>query len=211
MNDELNTAVSLLQHPRSAKRRSGAQRLRRLGDHRAGPALLQALKKELDDSRTWETQYQMIMGIGECGYRDALPYLRQLTTSDLSGSMLWLAIGDAMVRLSRTHENDASAAIHIIRSGPKAMIVGAMQAVAMLCMVPGEEEVGEIVRYGTSLIGSSDDWALVWILRAAPGWSGPAVAAFLQECSKVPFHENQQIHDATRQAIRGEYGKWNPA
>ncbi|MFD4766286.1 hypothetical protein [Streptomyces niveus] len=49
-------AIRQLQDRSSAKRRSAAKRLRKLGDPYAGPALLEALKNEVRDSRTWETQ-----------------------------------------------------------------------------------------------------------------------------------------------------------
>ncbi|MEU8670022.1 HEAT repeat domain-containing protein [Streptomyces anulatus] len=71
-------AISQLQDRSSAKRRSAAKRLRRLGDPSAGPALLEALKNEVRDSRTWETQYQMTMALGTCGSPSDLSYLRDL-------------------------------------------------------------------------------------------------------------------------------------
>src|SRR3984957_6504454 len=57
---ELEILMSQLQSPHSPKRRSAAKKLRKLGDPVAGPVLLEALKRELPDIRTWETQYQMI-------------------------------------------------------------------------------------------------------------------------------------------------------
>jgi hypothetical protein len=60
---ELEILMSQLQSPHSPKRRSAAKKLRKLGDPVAGPALLEALKHELPDPRTWETQYQMIMAL----------------------------------------------------------------------------------------------------------------------------------------------------
>ena len=44
-----------LQDKHSAKRRSAALKLRKLESREAGPALLKALEKELEDKRTWET------------------------------------------------------------------------------------------------------------------------------------------------------------
>jgi HEAT repeat protein len=63
---ELAVLIAQLQDKNSAKRRSAARLIRKRGDESAGPALLEALKIELEDSRTWETQYQMIMAIGHC-------------------------------------------------------------------------------------------------------------------------------------------------
>lgn len=74
--------IELLSHARSPKRRAAAKRLRKLGDPAAGPSLLAALQEELNDDRTWETQYQMIMAIGHCDYKEALPYIDPTVAKD---------------------------------------------------------------------------------------------------------------------------------
>ena len=74
----MNEIVIQLGDKKSIKRRSAAKKLRKLKDFDAGPSILAALESELKDIRTWETQYQMIMAIGECGYKPALPFLSEL-------------------------------------------------------------------------------------------------------------------------------------
>ena len=54
--EKLDEAIALLDLPRSKKPESGAKRLRKLADHRAGKALLAALEKEVLDPRTWSAQ-----------------------------------------------------------------------------------------------------------------------------------------------------------
>src|SRR5213595_3632573 len=103
--------IALLSDKRSAKRRSGAKNLRRLQDPGACPELLMALEKEVLDPRTWETQYQMVMALGECGCSSALPALEQLAEQVTEGKgalepMVYTAVGDALVRLGRKHDND---------------------------------------------------------------------------------------------------------
>ena len=75
---KIEDSIALLTHKRSPKRRSGAKKLRKLKNSKACSALFETLQKELNDSRTWETQYQMIMALGECGCKDALPFLKEL-------------------------------------------------------------------------------------------------------------------------------------
>src|SRR5713226_6405780 len=72
---ELEILIGQLRSPHSPKRRSAAKKLRKLGDPIAGPALLDALKQELPDARTWETQYQMVMALAHCGCTEAAPLL----------------------------------------------------------------------------------------------------------------------------------------
>ncbi|MET9364281.1 HEAT repeat domain-containing protein [Streptomyces sp. NPDC006632] len=78
-------AISQLQDRSSAKRRSAAKRLRKLGDPSAGPALLDALRSEVRDTRTWETQYQVTMALGTCGSPSDLSYLRYLVLQRETG------------------------------------------------------------------------------------------------------------------------------
>ena len=161
--------IEQLSHPRSPKRRAAAKRLRNLGDAAAGPALLAALKEELKDDRTWETQYQMIMAIGHCNYKDALSYVKSLILHQI-GVMVDVAIGDTTLRLSRVNESDAEAAITFIACGNRLLIQGAMQAIAMLRMIPDDATMRRLVDHGLSLELGEDDWTIIWLLRAVPGW-----------------------------------------
>src|SRR5690242_7767306 len=102
-SNALRTASELLRDKRSPRRRFDAKKLRALADPSAGPALLDALHRELRDSRTWETQYQMIMALGTCGWHPALPDLRRFARRKLQSNMVYVALGDAIVRLARKH------------------------------------------------------------------------------------------------------------
>lgn len=117
--------IEQLSHARSPIRRAAAKRLRKLDDAAAGPALLAALNEELKDDRTWETQYQMIMAIGHCDYKEALPYIRSLISRQIGG-MVEFAIGDTMLRLSRAHDTDAEAAIVFIECDKQLLAQGAI-------------------------------------------------------------------------------------
>ena len=78
-----------------------AKELRKLGDPTAGPALVEALHREVTDPRTWETQCQMIMALGHSGYRKGVLVLNMLAQVKFEATMVLVAIGDAFVRLGR--------------------------------------------------------------------------------------------------------------
>lgn len=202
--------IDLLSHAISKNRRAAAKRLRKLGDPIAGPALLVALQKELKDDRTRETQYQMIMAIGHCDYKRALSYIESLIPRSYGG-MVDVAIGDTMVRLSRQYEGDAQAAVALIKSGRHSLIEGAMQAVAMLRMIPPDETIQQLVSHGLSLQLGDDDWSVIWLLRAAPGWPAHIVQPLLDKWGAIPFLKQQQIHGAVELARQRKYYKWSPA
>ena len=201
--------IDLLSHARSPKRRAAAKRLRKRGDPAAGPALAVALKEELKDDRTWETQYQMIMAIGHCNYTEALPYIESLIPLQIGG-MVDIAIGDTVLRLSRNHDNDSHAAITFIESGNQAHIHGAMQAIAESRMVPDDVTIQRLVNHGMSLELGDDDWTVIWLLRAAPGWPEEIVNPLLDKWGAISFQQQQQIHGAVDLARKRKYVKWSP-
>ena len=201
--------VDLLSHVRSPKRRAAAKRLRKRGDPAAGPSLAAALKEELKDDRTWETQYQMIMAIGHCNYKEALPYIESLIPHQIGG-MVDIAIGDTVLRLSRKHDNDCHAAITFIESGNQSLIHGAMQAIAMLRMVPDNVTIQRLVDHGMSLTLADDDWTMVWLLRATPGWPEEIINPLIDKWSAISFQQQQPIHGAVDLARKRKYFKWSP-
>jgi len=201
--------IKLLTHPRSVKRRAAAKRLRKLGDATAGPALVAALEKELNDDRTWETQYQMIMAIGRCNYTDGRPFIETIVTRQI-GSMVDVAVGDTLLRLSRQHENDAARAIEFVEANDKMLTHGAMRAIAMLRIVPDESAMQQLLTHGLSLDLGDDDWTVIWLLRAVPGWPDHLVRPLLDKWGAIPFSKQQQIHGAVELARHRKYFRWSP-
>ena len=105
-----------LSDSKSARRRSAAKKLRKSGDPDSGPALLVALKNELRDQRTWETQYQMIMALGQCQHTEATEFLEALSREGRIESVQ-TAIGDALFRLSGGAEGDLTRVLEFIERG----------------------------------------------------------------------------------------------
>jgi hypothetical protein len=201
----LRAAINLLGDKGSPKRRSAAKKLRKLGDASAGVALLDALRAELKDPRTWETQYQMIMALGECGYEEALSFLRELARAKFEATMVYVALGDAIVRLARKHQNVALPVIECARSGNDMLADGAFRAMAMLRMVPDEATIATLI----DLVSARppEDGIPFWVVAAAPGWKGPKVEAFLHECESSP---RKDVCDAAKDALLGKYRRWKP-
>jgi len=195
-----------LSDSKSAKRRSAAKKIRKSGDPDAGPALLEALQKELEDQRTWETQYQMIMALGHCQHPDAIESLEALSREGRV-EMVQTAIGDALFRLS----GDLQKAVDFIDRGDSELIHGAFQAMAMERVIPSDDKQAQrIVDYGCSLKLGQNDWAVIWLLRAVPGWPQSLVEPLLSYWSTVDFSDQQQIHGAVELAQKQKYFRWSP-
>ena len=49
---------------------------------------MSALAAEVDNPRTWETQYHMIMALADCGCFEALPLLRSIICAKVEHMVL---------------------------------------------------------------------------------------------------------------------------
>jgi len=212
--DDFENALSLLAHQYSPKRRSGAKRLRRMGDPHACAPLLDALQREVRDPRTWETQYQMIMALGECRCKDALPYLRELAQTRFESTMISMALGDAIVRLARTSEDDPTPVLDIMSTNNLSVVTGAYRAVAVLHLKLTDAAVETIIAFVSQLSvnDGTEVWFALnglhyWVAAAAAGWYGPHVEAFLQRCL-VSMHEN--VREVAVSSLDHEYHRWRP-
>lgn len=207
----LATAINLLAHPHSEKRRSGAKRLRKLQAGEAGPALLTALQHEMRDPRTWETQYQMIMALGVCDYRPALPYLQTLAPQSFTTTAVYLALGDAIVRLGRAYPDDPAPIFQILEQENENLTYGAFQAMAMLHMKLDGAAVHRLLTY-LDQHNPTDPASFRGALRfpvaiAAAGWEGSAVAAFLHACLASP---REDVKRAATAALQKKYERMYP-
>lgn len=216
MPDDTQTLIEQLSNPKSDKRRSAAKKLRKLGASEAGSALLTALKAEVRDTRSWETQYQMIMAIGECGYKEALPFLHELLSNHNFGdpTMQYCALGDVIVRLEQSTNDDATPVMQFLdafANAPsdarkKMALEGALRTLAMKKMKPDPQTISEILSRVSQLTTNGSSLPF-WVLAAAAGWDGPDVQQFVQQHSNST---RADVREAALCAQSKKYGKWNP-
>ncbi|MBD8513367.1 HEAT repeat domain-containing protein [Photobacterium sp. CAU 1568] len=191
----------------SGRRRSAAKKLRKLKTKEAGPALFAALKNELNDKRTWETQYQMIMALGESGYTESLDFLRQLAEQKFEATMIYVAIGDSITRLIYLDEKSVHNVIEQVLSLPQNSFFcnGILRAIAMQRIVPEERDIKRLLKFADSR-GTSDN-NTTWIVSASAGWhKNENTIPFLQ---KHADSENQQTKKAAEAALKKKYIKWS--
>lgn len=206
VGETIQMLLEQLGDSRSSKRRAAAKKLRKLRATTAGPALLAALEREVRDPRTWETQYQMIMALGESGYREALPFLETLSRQSLEATMVYIGLGDAIVRLSQSGPSDLSPVLKRLRESQNPMLLdGAFRAMAMLRLVPESAEIIEIISFVTKL--APDDGLRFWVAAAAPGWRGSHVNVFIEDCAQS---SRPDLQEAASLARMGRYKQWKP-
>jgi hypothetical protein len=202
---DINLAIEQLTHPRSSRRRSAAKKLRQSHDTQAGYRLLSALKKEVQDPRTWETQYQMIMALAECSYNKSLTYLWKLASLAGLEPMIYIALGDAIVRLARRSDNDPTPIMKLLDTKNEWLIEGAFRAIAMLHLALNKKAVQKIIAYVSAL--PNNHHLRFWIAAAAAGWDEVITSNFLQECVTS---ESKDLKKAALASIKGKYLKWSP-
>lgn len=199
--------IGQLQHKSSPKRRAAAKKLRKLKAKEAGPALLAALKIELKDKRTWETQYQMIMALGESGYTECLEFLTQLADQEFEATMVYIAIGDSIGRLTYLSQSNVYEAIkYVLNKNHNALLSdGILRAIAMQKIIPDEEGINQLLTFAED--SSTPDNNRTWIVSASAGWhKNKRTAPFL---NKHIHSENSQTKKAAEAALNKKYIKWS--
>jgi HEAT repeat protein len=177
----------------SPRRRSAAKRLGRAGDEAAGPALLDALRTEVEDARTWETQYEMVLALGLCGHREAEPFLRELAGRPFTATMVYVAVGESVVRLAG---DPAGAVLWCLEQGPEMLADGALRAVAHLGLVPEEPVRDAILDFVERT--PREHHLRYWPAVAAARWPGRRARSYLKKCARGP---REDVAEAARASL----------
>ncbi|MFF3739478.1 HEAT repeat domain-containing protein [Streptomyces sp. NPDC002566] len=180
----LEEAIIQLSDRASTKRRSAAKRLRRLADETAGPQLLAALQCEINDRRTWETQYEMIMALGVCNYRPAVKFMADLAQQSTDAEALKFALGDSIVRLRSPEEGFSAPLEWCLNIGHPSLVDGALRAVATMHATLDARTIERVLDFLDLL--DPYDGLRYWAAVAAREWSGDRVRMFLEVCAKGP-------------------------
>lgn len=206
-NQDLQDLIEQLQHKSSSKRRAAARSLRKLKATTAGPQLLAALKNELKDRRTWETQYQMIMALGESGYIDSLDFLHQLADQELEASMIYIAIGHSIASLLYLTDSSVHKAIEFVLKETYDPLLsdGVLRAIAVQKMIPIDKDIDDLLAFADN--SNTPDNSTTWIVSASAGWHrNEKTMPFLHKNARS---ENQQTKKAAEAALKKEYVNWS--
>ncbi|ETJ46846.1 hypothetical protein X564_17510 [Pseudoalteromonas agarivorans] len=197
--------VNMLSHSTSAKRRFAAKKFRKTKDTSAGPSLLHALQKEMKSSRTWETQYHMIMALSDCSYIESLPYLYELANDQTFVPMISVAIGDAITHFENIKYDHLDKISYWLAHKQNDYLEGAIRAIAMNRMIPEYEIIETLIEYVES---SENDGLIFWLAAASPGWSQGLTSEFLNSC--LVGGSTDDIKKAAEAALVKKYLKWRP-
>jgi hypothetical protein len=211
---DLSQLIKDLSNSKSEKRSSAARKLRKRRDPAAGPALLEALRNEVTDIRTWKSQFEMILALGELHCQEALTFLWELTKYETPNTIVYTALGDAIVRISSQSQEDVESIFRLINTNNQSLIGGAFHAMSALRLVPTDEQIETILRIAEDPgIGAEDRrypgdrvGNRLWVAIAAAGWPREKVKPFLERCLTIP---DQGLQLAAKDALKGKYTKWS--
>lgn len=208
-------AIKLLYNPKASKRESGAKRLRKLGLLEAGTAVLEALQRELKDKRTWSAKYHLIITLGVLKYVPALPSLWELAGQEIDATILYVALGDALMRLLVSKEVLLTEAWTSILETQRPMLFdGALRATALLKLVPDFETIRSMLavagtpEFAQQVRGYPNDPSGIryWAAAASAGWPPVLTHDFLVSCQLI---KHTGLQYAAELALKRKYVKWD--
>lgn len=212
---QLAEAVELLRNPKALKRESGAKRLRKLGLSEAGNAVFEALRRELKDKRTWSAKYHLIVTIGVLKHLPALPLLWELAVQETDATILYLALGDALMRLLLSDGvTPAEAWAAILKTQRPMLFDGALRAIALLKLVPDTETIHSMLAVAANpgfveqIHGYPGDPSGIhyWAAVASAGWPQDLTREFLVSCQNI---NSTSLQHAAELALKRKYVKWD--
>jgi hypothetical protein len=212
---QLAEAVELLRNPKALKRESGAKRLRKLGLSEAGDAVFEALQQELKDKRTWSAKYHLIVTLGVLKHLPALPLLWELAAQEMEATILYLALGDALMRLLLSDSvTPAEAWAAILRTQRPMLFDGALRAITLLKLVPDTETIRSILavaekpEFVEQVHGYPGDPSGIryWAAVASAGWPQDLTREFLASCQYI---NHVGLRHAVELVQKRKYVKWD--
>jgi hypothetical protein len=195
MRDE----IDLLNHPRSNKRKSAAKKLRIHHLKEACESLLDSLKLELKNKNTWETQYQMVMAIGESQCDSAKKELYHLLNNNTMEPMVKLAFADAITRI----ENNSGFLTFALNLKDIDLIQGALRGMTFKKIPLPNQILDELINFTLSF---KDNLTCFWIAASAPNCESMKLKSLLEEWS---FSTNKDLSKAATESLKNKYVKWS--
>ncbi|GGM89388.1 MAG TPA: hypothetical protein VIL71_23600 [Spirillospora sp.] len=117
---------------------------------------------------------------------------------NLESDMVYVGVGDAIVRLGRRTDDDPSPIFWCIDRRDDHLADGAFRDMAMLRMVPPGDAVQRIIAFVRRR--DAFDMLRSWPAVAAAGWKPEDVHEFLVECAEGP---REDVAEAARDSLAG--------
>jgi hypothetical protein len=198
--DEL---IRLLRNYHYARRRDAVIRIRRNRDRSLGPPLFDALKRECAAQRNWENLYHMIMALNEIEYKPAYDFLKELAGEEHEATILYTALGEALIRLGTRFEGDPAPLVEVLEGDNFILLDGAFRAVVRFHLCFDDTVVRKIIEFASRLQEPGSEVQERYAAGGTdPAWRSPNLVKFLKRCMDDPCRETS---DAARRVLMSKY------
>ena len=204
INTEL---VEKLLDKSSLKRKQAAKSFRKINDNDKiyQVSLKEALLKEIQNIKTWEIQYNMIMAIKDNHYIELLNDLKDisLNNKDLA-PMVKIALGDVISDFEYSNLSNLEHVLKWIEDKEINLLEGASRFLAMKHIIPSRKIMDSLIQY---VIKENDESQYFWVLAASSGWPNDVKISLLNKCQNI---KRDDIQEALALSVKNEYGRWKP-
>ncbi|MDR1317958.1 MAG: hypothetical protein LBK13_13915 [Spirochaetales bacterium] len=181
----------------------GKNKMAELGDE-----LYQKYLEERKDSRTWETQCEMVKALGAINYKEALETIEETVKQNTPHDMITIYAALSYIRLKRQSVQDGNPVVELLNSGNFSVIEGAVMALAYDQMKPDNESVEKIIKL-------SWDWhnekgygdSRKYVAIACWNWDKKLTESFLNHCIETSDQYDSNLRDVCQNSLKGKYSK----
>lgn len=171
--------------------------------------LLNALQKELQNSRTWPTQMEMVLALGHLSSKKSLEIIKGIIEENKDFDMVTYAAAQSYVRIMRESLNDVRPVFELLNKGGFSLIDGCLNPLGYDRMMPNNEDIKRLLRLTWDIHkikpkGYTDP--RYGIAAACAGWNPELTHDFLQHCLDTAGKDTPLIYVA-KNALEGRYVK----
>jgi hypothetical protein len=204
--DEIRTK---LQSTKSTDRKRAAKEIGKAKLMDLATDLYNAYLIEVMDKRTWETQVEMILGLGLLDYKNALQEIEQIVTTNKPNDMITYAAAQTYVRLKRQSLSDATPALELLQFGGLSTVDGCLNPLGYDRMMPEESQVKELIKRSWDLHKHKDRQGgycdpRYGLVAACAGWGKPLTKDFLEHCLATG---DAPVKYVAENSLKGKYVK----
>ncbi|MBK7763881.1 MAG: hypothetical protein IPI46_11040 [Bacteroidetes bacterium] len=198
-----------LHSTKSAERRRAAKEIGKLKIHELADELYSAYLNELNDKRTWETQVEMILALGQLNYKNAINDINKIVKANAPHDMITYAAAQTYVRLQRQSLEDASPILELLAFGGLSIVDGCLNPLGYDIMQPPAYQIKELITLTWNLHKHKDYESgygdpRYGIAAACAGWDKNLTQHFLEHCIETADGYTPLIY-VSENSLKGKY------
>lgn len=200
-----------LNSTKSADRKRAAKEIGKLKLTELADDLYRAYLEEVKDKRTWETQVEMILALGQLDYKNAMTEIEPIIKANNPHDMITYAAAQTYVRLKRKSLSDASPVLELLQFGGLSTVSGCLNPLSYDKMQPDESQIKELIKLSWNLNKHKDfepgyGDPRYGIAAACAGWNRQITKDFLEHCLATA-NGDTPLEYVSENSLKGKYVK----